>query len=79
MRSLAPVRVSWSSEDVDPKREAKRLVDQWRRRAWASGAAPIHVHPLDLTKLEEMIADLLQAQADHLSHASSSVSAKPLS
>jgi len=39
---------------------AKRLVDFWRNRKWLSSAAPIHdIHQLDLTKLEELIAEEL--------------------
>lgn len=41
---------------------AKRLVEFWRNRKWLSSAAPIHaIHQLDLTKLEELIAEELSA------------------
>jgi hypothetical protein len=41
---------------------AKRLVDFWRNRKWLSSAAPIHaIHQLDLAKLEELIAEELDA------------------
>jgi hypothetical protein len=43
---------------------AKRLVDFWRNRKWLSSAAPIHeIHQLDLTKLEELIAEELTAES----------------
>lgn len=39
---------------------AKAIVDFWRKRGWLSTtAAPLHVHPLDLDKLEELIAAAL--------------------
>jgi hypothetical protein len=42
---------------VDAKRErAKKIVEFWNRRGWIRGGAPLHVHPLDLDKLEELIA-----------------------
>lgn len=30
-------------------------MDFWRRRGWLSSSSPVHVHPLDLTKLEDLI------------------------
>jgi hypothetical protein len=41
---------------------AKKIVEFWRRRAWLSGSAPLHVHPLDLEKLEELITAELEDQ-----------------
>jgi hypothetical protein len=42
---------------VDASRErAKKLVEFWNRRGWVTDGAPLHVHPLDLVKLEELIA-----------------------
>lgn len=35
---------------------ARRIVNFWRRRSWLSSASPIHVHPLDVDKLVELIA-----------------------
>jgi hypothetical protein len=45
---------------VDANRErAKKIVEFWNSRGWAQGASPLHVHPLDLDKLEELIAQEL--------------------
>lgn len=44
---------------TDPRTRAKAIVDFWRKRGWLSGSAPLHVHPLDLDKLEELIAQEL--------------------
>ena len=41
---------------------AKKIVEFWRRRGWLSGSSPLHVHPLDLEKLEELIANELEDQ-----------------
>jgi len=35
-------------------------VNFWRRRGWLSNSAPIHLHRLDLDKLEELIAAELE-------------------
>lgn len=45
--------------ETNPRHQARarRIVKFWRRRGWLSGSSPIHVHPLDLEKLEELIAD----------------------
>lgn len=62
-RRLAASPVSWSSGYMDADREADRLVELWRQRHWTPGAAPLHVHPLDLDKLRLMIADLLRTHS----------------
>jgi hypothetical protein len=38
---------------------ARNIVKFWRRRGWLSNSAPIHLHQLDLDKLEELIAEEL--------------------
>ena len=44
---------------------AKKIVEFWRKREWLSGGpAPLHVHPLDLDKLEELIASALLPEID---------------
>lgn len=40
----------------DPRERARRLVEFWNRRGWLRNSTPMHVHPLDLAKLEELIA-----------------------
>lgn len=47
------------AQGADPKSRAKEIVNFWRRRGWLSGCAPLHVHPLDLDKLEDLIASAL--------------------
>jgi hypothetical protein len=48
------------SEKPDETRAtARRLVNFWRKREWLTGSAPLHVHPLDLDKLEDLIAAAL--------------------
>jgi hypothetical protein len=47
------------------RNRAKEIVEFWRNRAWLSGSsAPLHVHPLDLDKLEELIATALIPEFD---------------
>ena len=49
------------SEQDETRAKARRLVNFWRNRKWLSaGSAPLHVHPLDLDKLEELIAVALE-------------------
>lgn len=43
---------------------AKRVVDDWRHRRWLQNASPIQLHPLDVTKLEEMVAEALESIAE---------------
>lgn len=43
----------------DPKSRARQIVEFWRNRQWLQGSAPLHVHPLDLDKLEDLIASAL--------------------
>jgi hypothetical protein len=47
----------------DARARARRLVDFWRSRQWLRSPSPVHVHPLDLTKLEELITMELTANA----------------
>ena len=46
-------------DQEDARERARRIVKFWKRRGWLTDAAPLHVHPLDLEKLEELIADEL--------------------
>jgi hypothetical protein len=39
---------------------AKRIVEFWKNRKWLPSNSPLHVHQLDLTKLEELITDALE-------------------
>jgi hypothetical protein len=43
-------------DETTPEGRARRIVNFWRRRGWLTNSTPIHVHPLDLAKLEELIA-----------------------
>lgn len=43
-------------DDAHHRERAKKIVEFWNRRAWLRDAAPLHVHPIDLAKLEELIA-----------------------
>lgn len=44
---------------------AKAIVEFWRKRSWLStSSAPLHVHPLDLDKLEELIANALDGDSE---------------
>lgn len=47
-------------DDKDPRSRAKSIVEFWNKRGWLSGSAPQHIHPLDLDKLEELIAQELE-------------------
>ena len=42
--------------DTTPEGKARRIVKFWHHREWLTSASSIHVHPLDLDKLEELIA-----------------------
>ena len=46
-------------DETTPQGRARQIVNFWRRRGWSKTASPIHVLPLDLDKLEELIADEL--------------------
>ena|GEM_PF-5496912 len=46
-------------EPTDRKAKARRIVDAWRERRYLPSPSPIHVHRLDLDKLEELIAEAL--------------------
>jgi len=48
--------------DTTPQGRAQWIVKFWRRREWLTGASPIHIHPLDLDKLEQLIAAELEKQ-----------------
>jgi len=53
------VRKSLPSHDP-AQSQAREIVDFWHKRLWLTGgSAPLHIHPLDLEKLEELIADAL--------------------
>jgi len=43
----------------DPRSRAEAIVEFWRKRGWLTGSAPMHIHPLDLRKLEELIENEL--------------------
>ena len=48
------------TERDETRAKARRLVTFWRNRDWlSSNSAPLHVHPLDLDKLEDLIASAL--------------------
>lgn len=49
--------------DTAARERARRIVDFWRRRGWLTSAAPIHLHRLDLDKLEELIAEELKEES----------------
>ena len=42
---------------------ARQIVDFWHGRRWLPAPAPMHVHPLDLAKLEDLIAEALADDA----------------
>jgi hypothetical protein len=44
---------------MDAQRRARALVRFWHSRQWLPAPAPLHVHPLDLVKLEELIAAMI--------------------
>lgn len=46
--------------DTSARGRARRIVEFWRLRGWLERGAPLHVHPLDLKKLEELIAEELR-------------------
>ena len=39
---------------------AKEIVKFWKNREWLASQTPLHIHELDLTKLEELIAKALE-------------------
>lgn len=43
----------------EARQRARDLVQFWHSRRWLSAPSPLHVHPLDLVKLEELIADAI--------------------
>lgn len=45
--------------DEEAQRRARALVRFWHGRQWLSAPSPLHVHPLDLAKLEELVAAAL--------------------
>jgi hypothetical protein len=44
----------------DERAKAKEIVEFWKNRRWLQSSAPVHVHPLDLDKLEDLIVDVLE-------------------
>lgn len=41
---------------------ARQIVEFWNARRWLPDATPLHVHPLDLAKLEQLIAEALEGR-----------------
>jgi hypothetical protein len=41
------------------KIKAKAIVEFWKNRTWLPTTGPVHVHQLDLIKLEELIEEAL--------------------
>lgn len=41
------------------KTRARQIVEVWRERRYLPSPSPIHVHRVDLDKLEELIAEAL--------------------
>ena len=39
---------------------AREIVEFWKNRTWLQSNTPLHVHQLDLTKLEELITTALE-------------------
>ena len=49
-----------TAESLDDARaRARRVVENWRERHYLPSPSPVHVHRLDLEKLEELIAEAL--------------------
>lgn len=48
-----------AEDSEEARRRARALVRFWHSRQWLSAPSPLHVHPLDLVKLEELIADAI--------------------
>jgi hypothetical protein len=44
---------------TEVQQRARALVRFWHERRWLSAPSPLHVHPLDLAKLEQLIADAI--------------------
>jgi hypothetical protein len=44
---------------MDRRTRARQVVESWRERRYLPSPSPVHVHRLDLEKLEEMIAEAL--------------------
>lgn len=40
--------------------KAKAIVDFWKNRRWLQHPLPVHVHQIDLAKLEELIREALE-------------------
>jgi hypothetical protein len=51
------------TERDETRAKARRLVDFWRNRQWLQSSSPLHVHPLDLDKLEDLIASALDERS----------------
>ena len=46
----------------DARHRAQALVKFWHQRNWLTVPSSLHLHPLDLDKLEELIAQALAAE-----------------
>lgn len=42
--------------------KAKQIVDFWKNRRWLPSDAPLHLHQLDIVKLEELIQEALETK-----------------
>lgn len=47
------------ARSTEAQQRARALVQFWHERRWLSAPSPLHVHPLDLAKLEQLIADAI--------------------
>ena len=52
------------------KTRARQIVEAWRERRYLPSPSPIHVHRVDLDKLEELIAEALD-EVDEVARAGS--------
>lgn len=47
----------------DPRTRARAIVEFWHNRRYLPSPSSLHVHPMDLGKLEELIAAALDEQS----------------